>query len=77
MKDYVWVLKSAYNDYDQHREYFIAVFRSLPTLKQLAEETETSLVYIHGIEAMERLQLGGGREKYEDSWYLLDKEELK
>ena len=77
MKDYVWVLKSAYNDYDQHGEYFIAVFRNLPTLEQLAKETETSLETIHGLEAMERLQRGGGRENYEYQWYILEKEELE
>ena len=77
MKDYVWVLKSAYNEYDQHGEYFIAIFRHLPTLEQLAKEAETSLEYDHGVEAMERLQRGGGQKNSEYQWYILDKEELK
>ena len=77
MKDYVWVLKSEYNDYDQHGEYFIAVFRELPTLKQLAKETETSLEYTLWVEDMEHIQRGGGRKNSEYQWYILDKEELK
>ncbi len=32
---YVWVLTEEYNEYDQHGEYFLAVFKDEPTEKDL------------------------------------------
>lgn len=31
----VWILTEEYNDYDQHGEYFVAVFADKPTTEQL------------------------------------------
>ena len=69
-QDTVWVLTSEYNDYDQHGEYFEAVFKNKPTAQQLigqgVAESEAEWV----------LQ-GGGRREYEDLWYNLNEVELK
>ena len=32
---FVWVLTEEYNDYDQHGEYFLAVFKDEPTTADL------------------------------------------
>ena len=64
----IWVLTSEYNDYDQHGEYFEAVFIGKPTSKQIQKHchvTEQGAVHILN---------GGGRVKYEDQWYNLRKE---
>ena len=64
----IWVLTSEYNDYDQHGEYFEAVFIGKPTSKQIQKRchvTEQGAVHILN---------GGGRVKYEDQWYNLRKE---
>ena len=64
----IWLLTSEYNDYDQHGEYFEAVFIGKPTSKQIQKHchvTEQGAVHILN---------GGGRVKYEDQWYNLRKE---
>ena len=64
----IWVLTSEYNDYDQHGEYFEAIFIGKPTSKQIQKHchvTEQGAVHILN---------GGGRVKYEDQWYNLRKE---
>ncbi len=64
----IWVLTSEYNDYDQHGEYFEAVFIGKPTSEQIQKHchvTEQGAVHILN---------GGGRVKYEDQWYNLRKE---
>lgn len=64
----IWVLTSEYNDYDQHGEYFEAVFIGKPTSKQIQKHchvTEQGAVHILN---------GGGRVKYEYQWYNLRKE---
>ena len=33
----VWILTVEYNDYDQHGEYFVAVFKDKPTAQMLIE----------------------------------------
>lgn len=35
MSNSVWILTSEYNDYDQHGEYFEAVFFDKPTAEEL------------------------------------------
>lgn len=69
----VWILTSEYNEYDQHGEYFLAVFKSKPTIEQLAtvlnipidEFTSATLTHI--------LSGGGRRKHYDDyhNWYHL------
>lgn len=64
----IWVLTSEYNDYDQHGEYFEAVFIGKPTSEQIQKHchvTKQGAVHILN---------GGGRVKYEDQWCNLRKE---
>lgn len=66
----VWVLTTEYNDYDQHGEYFVAVFEEYPTLAQLQSA---------GVEEdfLSHVKQGGGRtDKYEDQWWHLRKHNL-
>ncbi len=66
----IWILTEAYNDYDQHGEYFVAAFANKPTKEQLAKHD------IHGEEADHVLN-GGGRRNYEYNWYYLQEYELQ
>jgi hypothetical protein len=61
----VWVLTSEHNDYDQHGEYFHAVFASKPTAEMMNKAGVGSESAAH------LLKTGGGRRKSEDSWYWL------
>lgn len=69
MNNYVWVLLESYNDYDQHGDYFLAVFKDKPTKDQLLE---------YGVSQGEadHVLRGGGRIGYENSWYYLRKKEI-
>lgn len=61
----VWVLTSEVNAYDQAGEYFDGVFSAKPTVEMLAKKGV-------GAETAEYLiATGGGRRKYEDTWYYL------
>lgn len=46
----VWVLTTAYNDYDQHGDYFLKVFCSKPThdqlLKEIPDSTDDLIIHI-------------------------------
>ena len=64
----IWVLTSEYNDYDQHGEYFEAVFIGKPTAKQIQKHC------LVGEKGAVHILNGGGRVKYEDQWYNLRKE---
>lgn len=73
----VWVLTTEYNDYDQHGEYFEAVFATKPTVKELASYfKENGGVPVYG-DAMAALDFllhlidGGGRQDTEHQWYNL------
>lgn len=71
MKKIVWVITEAYNDYDQHGEYLVAVFTTFPT--------KADLIHIFpdiSDEAYEYLSKGGGRKDTEDSWYYLTELEV-
>ena len=61
----VWILTSAYNDYNQHGEYFEVVFAEKPTIEKIQK-----VVGVNERGAAHILA-GGGREKYEDQWYIL------
>lgn len=65
----VWVLTSEYNKYDQHGEYFLAVFSNKPTKKQLLDFVRDRCVVDH------LLNNGGGRMEWEDKWYYLKEED--
>ena len=64
----IWVLTSEYNDYDQHGEYFEAIFIGKPTAKQIQKHC------LVGEKDAAHILAGGGRVKYEDQWYNLRKE---
>jgi hypothetical protein len=66
----VWVLTEEYNDYDQHGEYFVAVFSEKPTHQQLTE---------HGVpqNQLRHVLNGGGRVDDEDQWFYLREKEPK
>ena len=66
----VWILTTEHNDYDQHGEYFVEVFKECPTLDQLR---------FAGVEgdSLSHVKQGGGRtDKYEDQWWYLRKHNL-
>ena len=69
-QDTAWVLTFECNDYDQHGEYFEAVFKNKPSVQQLIDqgvaESEVELT----------LQ-GGGRREDEGLWYNLKEVKLK
>lgn len=65
----VWILTEEYNEYDQHGEYYIAVFKNRPTVEQLMNLEMSEQTALH-------VQNGGGRIKYEHQWYNLREEEI-
>jgi hypothetical protein len=65
----IWVLTSEYNDYDQHGEYFEAVFIGKPTSEQIQKRCQV-------LDASHILS-GGGRVNWEDRWYNLRKEKAE
>lgn len=82
IKNSVWVLTTEYNDYDQHGEYFEAVFPTKPTIKELAGYfTVNGGVSVAGdpmaaLNYLLHLLDGGGRQKNEDMWYNLTEVEF-
>ena len=56
----VWILTVEYNDYDQHGEYFVAVFKDKPTAQMLRDLGVPS----NSLEA-------NGRVDWEDKWFIL------
>ena len=73
MKNTVWVLTSEYNDYDQHGEYFVEVFRGKPTEDQIADVVG----FYADSPTVQHILSGGGREKYEDVWFNLKEVKLQ
>jgi hypothetical protein len=71
-----WVLTREHNEYDQHGEYFVAVFSRKPTHAELASVFSQD-GYFRGNDIMaalafiEHLLTGGGQQKQEDTWYNL------
>ena len=64
-----WVLTEAYNDYDQHGVYFLAVWGHKPTIHEVATKIGGNFVLATHVLS------GGGRQGSEDQWYNLDKVE--
>lgn len=60
----VWLLTEGYNDYNQHGEYFVAVFSGAPSVAALMRAGVPENRAKH-------VQAGGGRIYPEDSWYNL------
>jgi hypothetical protein len=78
MTNSVWVLTREINQYDQDGEYFVAVFKTKPTAKQLAH-TLTSYNHLSSnvmaaLATVLHILDGGGREGTEDEWYNLREE---
>jgi len=66
----VWVLTSSCNDYDQHGEYFEAVFKDKPTRESIMEACGVTE------EGADHILLGGGRKGDEYMWFNLRQEAL-
>lgn len=66
----VWVLTSSCNDYDQHGEYFEAVFKDKPTRESIMEACGVTE------EGADHILLGGGRKGGEYVWFNLRQEAL-
>lgn len=60
----VWILTEEFNDYDQHGEYFVAVFAAKPTHQQLTTQEVP-------INRLRHVLNGGGRKDMEDHWFHL------
>lgn len=69
MKNTVWVLTEEHNDYNQYGEYFIAAFMEKPTVEKLMKFNMNEMLAQHVLN-------GGGRQKYEDQWFILREEVL-
>lgn len=68
----VWVLTFETNDYDQHGEYFVAVFAEKPSTEKLAK----ALTGVADVALLEHIRAGGGRRAVEYIWYNLAEEPL-
>lgn len=79
-KPKVWVLTREHNDYNQHGEYFEAVFASAPTVLQLAEALHGSTSpndVMSALALIEHVRAGGGRRSDEQTWFNLEQVELR
>lgn len=83
-KEKVWVLTREINEYDQHGEYFSAVFKERPTLEVLAnyfkDKAGDELFPRNVMDAvafLEHLRAGGGRRGSEDIWFHLKEQVLR
>ncbi len=65
----MYILTTEYNQYDQYGEYAIAVFPNKPTKEQVEKAVGDDITP----ETYQHILSGGGRIKYEDSWFYLTK----
>jgi hypothetical protein len=67
----IWILTMYVNDYNQHGEYFIDAWTSLPTRDQLHEHVKNWFCGpdVDPIDVL--LETGGGRQNLEDEWFEL------
>lgn len=80
-KTKVWVLTREHNDYDQHGEYFVAVFLKKPSHTTLAKALSkegygTGSDVMAALVFLEHLLAGGGRVQWENVWFNLDHVEV-
>lgn len=61
-----FILTREINEYNQEGEYFVAWFRSKPTVEQVQKALSVTAEFAAWIVAT-----GGGRQKYENEWYNL------
>lgn len=81
-KKSVWVLTYEVNDYDQHGQYFKAVWSEKPTIETLAAYCGKEGIRVTGdvmaqVSFLLHLLNGGGRQSSEDTWYNLDEVECE
>lgn len=62
----MWVITKSVNDYNQHGDYFVAVFTEKPTFAELKV-----LLNLDDVTAG-KLTRGGGRQNIEGVWYNLE-----
>lgn len=62
----MWIVTSAFNDYNQYGDYFVAAYESKPTLGELKKILPTK-----SDETLNHILSGGGRERTEDEWFHL------
>lgn len=76
----MFVLTREHNDYDQHGEYFVCLFKDRPSIEKLAPivSKEIGLPGDMGeaIKLVEHVRKGGGRIAIEDVWLNLDEYEV-
>lgn len=71
----VWILTREVNQYDQEGAYFVAAFKSKPTIQQLTEFGVDAWESCSGLtleEYIKHIHDGGGRVAVEQSWYNLE-----
>jgi len=66
MKNTLWIVTRAINDYNQYGEYFVCAFITKPTFKELK-----NLLPCESDATIGKLTRGGGRQSIEDEWYFL------
>ncbi len=68
----MYVLLRSHNDYNQHGEYFVAVWPIKPTAEQILSIVIKRLPLFRLSDA-EHVLSGGGRRNCEDVWFTLEK----
>ena len=80
MKNKLWILTYAVNDYNQHGEYFLAAWPYKPTKEELAKAIgllnsyrhEDMMSHEYAVKTVDKLWgEGGGRQDIEQEWYFL------
>lgn len=73
----IWVLTCEYNEYDQHGQYYIKSFKSLPTKEEIKEvissyiANPTKFKHDFSDDFLNHVLAGGGRRSVEYQWYNL------
>ena len=85
---FIYILTKAYNDYDQHGEYFIKAYAKMPTTTQLSRSLNRDSFSYPSISRQSTksedmshycshlLSDGGGRIRDEDEWYFLRRKKI-
>ena len=76
MSKKAWLLTYEVNDYNQHGEYFLAIFDTKPDHQRLANALRGAsgmpTDIMAGIAFLEHVLKGGGRKGDEQTWYNLE-----
>lgn len=73
----IWILSKEYNDYNQHGEYFLEIYKEKPTIEQLAKTLNMEVDEFTS-ETLSHILRGGGRRDnnhrdYFEWYYLTEK----